>query len=629
VRATVFRLYAQGLIDGVRVDHIDGLAQPGPYCRKLRARLDSLEPERPADAPKGPAYFVVEKILSRDEALRPQWETDGTTGYDFMDEVDALQHDAAGEEPLTRAWQRISGRSGNFDDEEELARRQILDRSFSAQRESLVLALYAILQSELTLRDISWSALRRALTEILVHFPVYRIYSRIDRSLPEDLRYLTQAVMRAKQTGLPADAWLIELLGGWLGGKPIRHGNDPLQNVALVKFQQLSAPLCAKAVEDTAFYRYGRLISRNDVGFDIRRFAAAPAQFHDAMQKRAVQYPHALLATATHDHKRGEDVRSRLAVLSEFADDWTAAVARWVDAALAELAGRKSPVLPSPGDLAILFQTVVGAWPMNLSLEDQAALAAYRTRIAAWQQKAVREAKLHSDWSAPNESYEGVLAGFIGRLFGEPSGLLPELQRFAMRIVAPGAVNGLAQMLVKLTAPGVPDIYQGTERWDLSLVDPDNRAPVDFAVRQSSLTATDLDEIIAAWRDGRIKQRLMASVFAVRKKIPALFSSGAYLPIAASGPQADRIVAFARTAERDATITVICKGVARAITDESIAIPRSFWQGTCLIIPQQLRMPFMDALAVRRLPAPAERVELSTILDRLPVAFLVHDASAR
>jgi malto-oligosyltrehalose synthase len=629
VHATALRLYAQGLIDGVRVDHIDGLAQPGPYCRKLRGRLKSLEVERPADAPKGPAYFVVEKILSRNEELRPQWQTDGTTGYDFMDEVDALQHDGAGEAPLTAAWRRISGRSGNFDDEEELARRQILDRSFSAQRESTVLALYAILQSELALRDISWSALRRCLTEILVHFPVYRIYTRIDQSLPEDLKYLAHAVSQAKQTCLPADAWLVDLLGAWLGGKPIRRDNDPLQNVALVKFQQLSAPLCAKAVEDTAFYRYGRLISRNDVGFDIRRFVASPAEFHDAMRRRAALYPHALLATATHDHKRGEDVRSRLAVLSEFADDWAAAVARWVDAAIAELAARKSPVLPSPGDLAILFQTVVGAWPMALLLEDQAALAAYGRRIAAWQQKAVREAKLHSDWSAPNEPYEGVLADFIRWLFGEPNGLLPELHRFAARIMAPGAVNGLAQMLLKLTVPGVPDIYQGTDYWDLSLVDPDNRAPVDFALRQSSLTAISLDELVTQWRDGRIKQRLMADVFAVRKKMPSTFSGGAYLPLTATGPMADRIVAFARSDERGSIITVVCKCVANALKDGSIAIPGSFWQQTCLIIPPQLQLPFSDALAPPRKFGLTGQIEVGALLDPLPVAFLVHDATAK
>lgn len=629
VHATVLRLYAQGLIDGVRVDHVDGLAQPGPYCRKLRARLKGLEAERPAHAPQGPAYFVVEKILSRNEELRPQWQADGTTGYDFMDEVDALAHDAAGEAPLTAAWRHLSGRSGNFDDEEESARRQILDRSFSAQRESTVLALYAILQSELVLRDISWSALRRALTEILAHFPVYRIYARIDQSSPPDLKYLAHAVTRAKRTCLAADRWLVDLLGAWLGGTPIRKDNDPLQNVALVKFQQLSAPLCAKAVEDTAFYRYGRLLSRNDVGFDIRRFAASPAEFHDAMRRRAAQYPHSLLATATHDHKRGEDVRSRLAVLSEYAEEWAGASARWVGAAIAELAARKSPVLPSPGDLAMLFQTMVGAWPMNLSLEDRAALGTYAKRIAAWQEKAVREAKLHSDWSAPDGAYEGALADFIDWLFGEPNGLLPELHGFAVRIMAPGAINGLAQTLLKLTVPGVPDIYQGTDYWDLSLVDPDNRAPVDFALRQRSLTTTQRDDLALQWRDGRIKQRLIADVCAVRKKMPSTFSSGRYLPLTAIGPMADCLVAFARCDEVGSTITVTCKCVARALKEGSISLPSSFWQHTCLVIPRQLQLPFSDALAPSRTFAPAEQIQVGVLLDRLPVAFLVHDASAR
>ncbi|MGB7036891.1 MAG: malto-oligosyltrehalose synthase, partial [Xanthobacteraceae bacterium] len=382
VHATALRLYAQGLIDGLRVDHVDGLAQPGAYCRKLRARLSSLEAERPPAAPKGPAYFIVEKILARNEEVRRQWQTDGTTGYDFMDEIDALQHAFAGEEPLTRAWRRISGRSGNFDDEEELARRLMLDRSFSAQRESAVRAFYALLQSELLLRDISWSALRRCLTEILAHFPVYRIYSRIEQSLPPDIDVLAHAVTRAKQTCSLADTWLVDLLGEWLGGKPIRQGNEPLQNVALVKFQQLSASLCAKAVEDTAFYRYGRLISRNDVGFDVRRFAASPAQFHDAMATRAAQYPHSLLTTATHDHKRGEDVRSRLAVLSEFADEWVEAATRWVDAALRGCTAKAGSAIPMPGDLAILFQTIVGAWPMSLVLGDQAGLSVFAKRIS-------------------------------------------------------------------------------------------------------------------------------------------------------------------------------------------------------------------------------------------------------
>ncbi len=257
------------------------------------------------------------------------------------------------------------------------------------------------------------------------------------------------------------------------------------------------------------------------------------------------------------------------------------------------------------------------------------ALSVFAKRIAAWQLKAVREAKLHSDWSAPNDAYEGVLADFINWLFSGPNEILIELHSFAVRIMAPGAVNGLAQMLVKLTAPGVPDIYQGTDYWDLSLVDPDNRAPVDFASRQRSLNAADLDEVIAAWPDGRIKQRLMADVFAVRKKIPSVFSNGAYVPLTATGPQADRIIAFARIGDGGTTITVVCKCVAPALKDATIAIPASFWQDTRLIVPEHLRVPIIDALVTPRSLVLAEKVDVGTILARLPVAFLFHDATAR
>ena len=234
-----------------------------------------------------------------------------------MDEVSALQHDSAGEQPLTALWERVSGRFGDFGREEEPARRQILQRSFSAQLEGVVRAFYQIAQGDLATRDIARPAIRRVLTEILVHFPVYRIYAGVAHASPPDLQFLSQAVARAKITCLPSDRWLVEILGRWLVGARIRSGADAQQTIALARFQQLSASLCAKAVEDTAFYRYGRLLSRNDVGFDPRRFSCASAEFHRRIQERAADFPHSMLATATHDHKRGEDVRARLAVLSE------------------------------------------------------------------------------------------------------------------------------------------------------------------------------------------------------------------------------------------------------------------------------------------------------------------------
>ena len=330
VHAKLFSLYAEGLIDGVRVDHIDGLTQPESYCKKLRGRLRELEKDRPDGSPRGPAYFVVEKILAHNESLVKSWETDGTTGYDFMDQVSLLFHMEAGERPLRRLWRRVSERPEDFATEEEVARRQVLQRSFSAQKVALARALNQIGQGSLTTRDITYAAICRVLTEILVHFPVYRIYARPHHSTPSDQYFLSQAVDRAKTTCLPSDEWLVETIGEQLLGQNIGADADALQAVAMARFQQLSAPLCAKAVEDTAFYRYGRLLSRNDVGFDAGLFALPLSEFHRKMQQRAVSLPHSMLATATHDHKRGEDVRARLAVLSEVAEEWTKAVERWI-----------------------------------------------------------------------------------------------------------------------------------------------------------------------------------------------------------------------------------------------------------------------------------------------------------
>jgi (1->4)-alpha-D-glucan 1-alpha-D-glucosylmutase len=620
VHATALRLYGDGVIDGLRIDHIDGLSQPEAYCRKLRARLSALDEKRPAHAPPGPAYLVVEKILARDEALPKTWLTDGTTGYDFMDQVSALQHDPAGERPLTALWHRVSGRPADFAAEEELARRQILERSFSAQRDSVVESLYAIAQSSLVTRDCSRAAIRRALAEILAHFPVYRIYARVDRVSPSDRAVLAQAVGRARQTCLPGDRWLVTRLGEWLSGE--RLALDVLQNRALARFQQLSAPLCAKAVEDTAFYRYGRLISRNDVGFDARQFACSAAEFHRKMTARATDFPHAMLATATHDHKRGEDVRARLAVLSELPQEWSQAVERWIALAAPHCTSDKSGAMPSPGDLAIAFQTIVGAWPLDLRLEDRPALDAYCRRIVGWQQKALREAKLHSDWSEPNETYERAAAAFVAWLFAGRSALLEEIAAFAHRIAPAGAANGLAQILLKLTAPGVADTYQGTEYWDLSLVDPDNRSAVDFAVRQKSQDAALGDGLAAAWPDGRLKQFLIKRVLDLRKELPALFSEGIYQPLETTGPMAAHVVALARYRQDSAAIVAFCRYTARFMAaDDRYALPFLQCTNTAIHVPAEWCGIYSDVLQDRTLSI-QPTMKASAILDVLPVAVL-------
>lgn len=624
MHATLFRLYGEGLIDGVRVDHVDGLAEPEKYCRALRERLRALENRRPPGAAEGEAYIVVEKILAREESLPARWLADGTTGYDFMDEISAVLHDPNGEPALRDLWQQVSGRPGDFEPEEELARRQILERSFSAQRDALVDVLYALAQSRLASRDYSRASICRCVTELLVAFRVYRIYARVGRASPEDESLLSQAVARAQKTCLSGDEQLLLTVGAWLSGERIDAGLDRLQNVALAKFQQLSTSLCAKAVEDTAFYRYGRLLSRTDVGFDPRVFASSADEFHRRMSKRAANLPHAMLATATHDHKRGEDVRARLAVLSEIPQDWAKAVERWIVLSALGRTAVSDILMPSAGDLAILFQTLVGAWPLGLDTNDQSGGSTFAKRIAAWQLKAQREAKLHSDWLAPNESYERATADYIGWLFSGRSALLAEIAAFAQRIAAAGAANGLAQVVVKLSAPGVPDIYQGCEYWDLSLVDPDNRAPVDFAARQRSLGTASLDELLATWRDGRLKQFVIARLLALRKKMPSLFSAGSYLPLRTFGPQGERIVAFARVLPQQAAIVVVCR-CNIGLTPDPDRLPLLRCNDTGIALPRELCGTFADVLKSGRMVFTGLAIAAQELLGRMPIAALIKE----
>ena len=482
VHALPLRLHAEGIVDGLRIDHVDGLDDPAAYCRALRARL------------KPGAWLVVEKILLAGESLPADWGCDGTTGYDFMDEVNALQHDAAGERVLAEAWSALSGRPADFAAEEEPARREILARSFGAQLDACAAAFAG--------GELSTPLLRRVLGELLAHFPVYRTYGRDGVLSAADRAVLDRAAAGARRTCLATDRWAIDPV--------LRRFAERDRARAVARFQQLSAPIAAKAVEDTGFYRYGRLLSRNDVGFDPATFALDADAFHRRMQVRRADWPRALLATATHDHKRGEDVRARLAVLSGMAAGMggpAAGLGRGQPAARAPVDGA-----PGPGDVALLLQTIVGAWPFDLEAGDPAGRRAFAERLVAWQQKALREAKLASDWAAIDEAYEAAARDFTVALVADAAlpDLLHRIAALVQRIAPAGALNGLAQCLLRMTVPGVPDLYQGAELWDLSLVDPDNRRPVDWPRRLAGPPAGPLVELAAHWRDGRIKQALIA-----------------------------------------------------------------------------------------------------------------------
>ncbi|UEH06066.1 malto-oligosyltrehalose synthase [Pseudomonas sp. HN8-3] len=546
----IFELIGAGLIDGLRIDHIDGLADPRGYCRKLRRRVDALSPQRHLP-------IFVEKILGEGETLREDWQVDGTTGYEFMNQLSLLQHHPDGFAPLADLWTRHSERPSEFIDEARLARQQILNGSLGGDFESVAQALLQVARDDVMTRDLTLGAIRRALQELIVHFPVYRTYiSARGRSTADD-KVFQQAMDGARSTLNEGDWPVLEHLEKWLGGQPWRNrpvGRErKILKHACVRFQQLTSPAAAKAVEDTAFYRSAVLLSRNDVGFSTEQFSAPLADFHQANQQRLATFPNNLLATATHDHKRGEDTRARLAVLSECAPWYAEQVEHWRNLAAPLREGTDSP---SAGDELILYQVLLGSWP----LEHNPDFEAYQQRLWQWQQKALREAKLQSSWSAPNEAYEQGVERFLKRLLLSEAGqALRDALDSAVQAIAPsGALNSLAQTLLHLTVPGVPDVYQGDEFWDFSLVDPDNRRPVDFDARQRALdTPPDIGELLFNWRDGRIKQALIAQVLNARRACPELFRKGSYTPLEVVGRHAERVVAFYREHQGQQLLVVV------------------------------------------------------------------------
>lgn len=512
-------LYRRGLIDGVRVDHVDGLTDPAAYCRRLRAALEKARPGRRA-------YIVVEKILAPGERLPPEWEVDGTTGYDFMRDVSALLHDPAGEAPLRELWHRISGRSEDFADEALTGRRDMLAWQFEGQLNACV-AQFAKLAESAGKGWITRGMLRRAIERLLWVFPVYRTYGTGSEAPEQDREVREHARVAAAPCLPPGEGAIADLILEWLAGEG--EGDLALKREAVRRFQQLAAPVAAKGVEDTAFYRHGALLSANDVGLHPGTMAEEIAAFHDAMRTRAEALPASMLATGTHDHKRGEDARARLAVLSAVPERWAAAVARWTELTARHAAGI------DPADRYMLFQTLVGAWEPD----DPELLP----RIQAWQRKALREARLRSSWEAPDEAYESLCAGFAAALVGPAAdpAFTSSFSAFMADLAPAAEANGIAQTVLHYCAPGVSDLYEGAELLDYSMVDPDNRRPVDFPRRAKLLGSGRAD-----WTRGG-KLALIADLLALRGDHPAVFT-GDYVPLRVTGSRSEHLVAFSRRA---------------------------------------------------------------------------------
>jgi (1->4)-alpha-D-glucan 1-alpha-D-glucosylmutase len=619
--AKIFELISAELVDGLRIDHVDGLADPRGYCRKLRRRVDSLSPSRHLP-------IFIEKILGDGETLRRDWKVDGSTGYEFMNQISLLQHDPAGAAPLAEFWSRHSERPAHFIEEAHLARQQILNGSLAGDFETVAQALLQVARDDVMTRDLTLGAIRRALQELIVHFPVYRTYINPLGRSAEDEVFFNQALEGARQTLSEADWPVLDCLADWLGGTPWRQRPRGSQRKRLrhacVRFQQLTSPAAAKAVEDTALYRSAVLLSRNDVGYNTERFSAPAQEFHNACIERLEHFPGNLMTTATHDHKRGEDTRARLAVLSERADWYTSCVEQW---RILSPSLHSDPASPSAGDELILYQALLGSWPLDIDLQDTKALAQYNERMWQWQRKALREAKLQSSWAAVNDAYEQATQMFLERLLLGDEGLpLRSAIAEAVQAIAPaGALNSLAQTLLRMTVPGVPDLYQGNEFWDFSLVDPDNRRPVDFQARREAVQADSAPAaLVRDWRDGRVKQALIARTLAVRAEYPQLFHRGRYQPLEVVGEHAQRVLAFMREDGQQRAIVVVPIHAASLL--ENSAVPQvtaSDWGDTRVSLPFAAKEGKLKGLFSSATVTPQRELMVSAALGDFPVNIFI------
>lgn len=614
------RLIADGRLHGLRLDHIDGLYDPAAYFRRLR---NFVERERPETGERFP--IVVEKILGEGESLRTEWPVDGTTGYEFANIVNGVFVDAKGETPLTRTYTKFIGHRADFDRLLAEAKLQVIEQLFGGELTSLT----ARLQKIAARRALSYTTeqLRAALRDAAAGFSVYRSYVDAQGASAEDRQIIDAA--------LDGKSGIFDFVREAVTAS---DGSDGDVLDFAMRFQQFTAPIMAKSLEDTTFYRYSRLLSLNEVGGDPRRFGLSPAAFHRRMRQNRRHWPHSMLATATHDTKRGEDVRARLNVLSELAAEWTQHVEHWAALNRDHRTLVDGQPAPSPTDEYTLYQTLVGSWPLT---PDQAlskpALGEFRDRVAEYMLKATREAKERTSWMKPNPAYETACRDFIGRLLAiEISGpFLADFQSFHTAVAPLGALNSLCQVVLKLTVPGVPDIYRGCELWDLSLVDPDNRRPVDFALRRRLLDEVkqageaDLASLAANWTDGRIKLRVAAALLDARRRRPELFAAGDYRPLRVTGPAASHVIAFARQQKKETMVVAVGRLFARLPRGPDTLCPdASAWKDTAVGGFAGQGAPLMNVITGRSITlSTGGDLAVDQLFGDLPFAVLIADGA--
>jgi (1->4)-alpha-D-glucan 1-alpha-D-glucosylmutase len=646
----VLRLVAEGKVNGLRLDHPDGLYNPAQYFERLKnsiAAQQNAANESQDSHPHASHYVVIEKILTGSERLPAEWPICGTTGYDFANLVNGVFVDSAAAMRMERIYRNFIDYEIDLADLAYRCRKLIARVALASELNVLANRLTHIALSKRRTCDFTLNSLRDALTEVVASFPVYRTYISPSGVSETDVLYIRRAVASAKWRSPAADSSIFDFISDVLLTR-IAEGQDATYRDAVLrfamKFQQFSSPVMAKGLEDTAFYRSNRLVSLNDVGSDLQRFGISTGEFHLANQDRLRSWPHSMLATSTHDSKRSEDVRARINVLSEIPAPWRLRLRNWKRFNRRHKQVVNDKPAPSPNDEYLLYQTLVGIWPSEPLADNNDDWKIFRERVENYMLKAVREAKQNTSWINRNAEYESAVSSFVKALLtaGPKNRFLDDFVPFQSRIARIGIWNSLSQTLLKLTSPGVPDIYQGNEVWNLSLVDPDNRRPVDFeqiqqafANIQTSCSEPDASpsRLLKTPEDDRFKLYVTWKTLSLRKQRPDLFQAGEYIPVVAAGTKANHVVAFMRKYEVRRILVIVPRLVASLLNNNNenkfdlSPIGPDIWGDTHVLLPAAdssgiYRNAFTgQALEVRPESGGYSKIDLAQLLDKFPLAL--------
>lgn len=612
IHTLVFQLIKEGKVEGCRIDHIDGLWDPEEYLRQFRMHC------------KDDFYVIGEKIVIGNEKVRVNWPFQGTVGYDFLNQVNGLYVVQSSRKALQDTYFSFTNSSSKISEHIYQSKKLILEASMASELNILSRHLALISEQHRSSRDFTAASLKTALRDVIAFFPVYRSYIKPACIEKDDIDYVSQAINRAKRYNALTSPSIFDFIKDVLLLKhPANLTDEEIKEREsfVMRFQQHTGPVMAKGIEDTALYRYYPLTSLNDVGYDLHTFGSSVDSFHEKNSDRLSTFPYSLLATSTHDTKRSEDVRARINVLSELPDEWRDSLFRWHELNQKFKTRDGDEYAPDNNEEYLFYQTIVGTWPLYPM--DPQAHVQYVRRIIQYMQKALKEAKINTSWINPNTAYEEKVKKFIEEVLKSENTFLQDFTKVIPKIIRAGLLNSLSQLLLKMTSPGVPDIYQGNELWDFSLVDPDNRRMVDFENRIYLLKrlTEDLSQMVQKPEDGRIKLFFTTKLLQLRQKETDLFVKGAYVPIKVVGDRQNHVISFAWILQKRVYVIIATRFFTPLLQNEIVDAP--VWQNTQLLLPDEIEYSsFQDLFSDEVLQAENRAINLQQALKIMPFSVL-------